>query len=130
MDLPRQRNRKIYKPGFFYNVMKYENRPVRLKFKLGFLKDEILAIQGIKLQEFIRMLAKNYNGKIWYLGSETFMYDMREIFGMENGDSLIFSMQDLQLETFFTSKRRAERLKLALEKTSLEFQKQKTIKLL
>ena len=110
--------------------MKYENRPVRLKFKLGFLKDEILAIQGIKLQEFIRMLAKNYNGKIWYLGSETFMYDMREIFGMENGDSLIFSMQDLQLETFFTSKRRAERLKLALEKTSLEFQKQKTIKLL
>ena len=110
--------------------MKYENRPVRLKFKLAFLKDEILAIQGINLQEFIRMLAKNYNGKIWYLGSETFMYDMREIFGMENGDSLIFSMQDLQLETFFTSKRRAERLKLALEKTSLEFQKQKTIKLL
>ena len=110
--------------------MKYENRPVKQKIKLAFLKDDIPAIQGIKLQEFIRILEGNYNRKIWYVGSDTYVDDMREIFSVENEDYLSFSMKELQLETFFSSKRRAERLKLAVEKASLEFQKKKTIKCL
>lgn len=110
--------------------MKYEKRPVRKEFKLAFLKDEIPAIQGIKLQEFMRMLDRNYNMKIWYVGSDTYFDDRRELFLMDNGDYLRFSMKELLLVTYFVSKSRAEQLKLAVEKTSLEFQKQKTIKLL